>query len=311
MTVSGLPVSDKGRMLHMNKKILTTMLLILMIASMLVLTTGCGAKDSEDLAKQVELLKAENAELKAQIAELTNQHPAVQAQTVLKSWKLDAQVWSDGNGATVTFKAEPVSYEEGQKAALSVRMGDLEAEGTNCNWDGTYYTGSVELSAADGYGYYCVLTAADGSTSEVELNSPHNVSDETLVYLGSSVSAYCNMVVEDWQADDSTLTIQSGYIQAQMPRLTAVGTAPTVSGAALVLKLNDQETERKDVTLSAGEGIGSFEAALSGVSFHMPVMEQDGQLDLWLEVTLSDGNVIKAAGGSWYGSDGQLQLAVG
>ena len=78
-----------------------------------------------------------------------------------------------------------------------------------------------------------------------------------------------------------------------------------------MLKLNGEEVDRKDVSFSAGEGDGSFEAALTDQSFTMPAMEEDYQLDLWLEVTLSTGNTISVSGGSWYFSDGQLQLAVG
>lgn len=297
----------------MNKKILTTMLLILMIASMMVLTVGCGAKgnDADALADVVKALEAENASLNARIAELTAQLEGMKAMATLESWNLEAKAWSDGNGATVTFAAKPLNYVDGQRAALSVRMGDLEAEGTNCNWDGTSFVGSVELSAADGYSYYCVLTSPDGTQSEVELNSPNHVTNEMLVYLGSSLGAYGNMVVEDWEVSGNVLNIKSGYVQVQMPRLTYNNASFNVSSAALVLKLNDQEVDRKSVALTAGEGIGSFEATISGQTFTMPHVEEDCQLDLWLEVVLSTGKIISVSGGSWYSSDGQLQLAVG
>lgn len=285
----------------MKKNLFSTALLMLMILSMLLMTTGCNSEanaSADEAALRIAELEAQNAELQAEIEVLTAEIDRMQQKAALQDWNLDVQAWADGNGATVTFTATPISYTDGQKAALSVRMGDLEAESTNCVWDGAAYTGSVELSAADGYSYYCILTNPDGSQSEVALNTPENITNETLVNLGSSLSAYANLVVEDWEASASALTIQSGYMQAQMPRLTFNNMTAKVNAAALVLKLNDAEVSRHDVTLSDGEGEGSFEAAIENITFSMPAMEEDHQLDLWLEVTLNTGSTISAAGGS-------------
>ena len=296
----------------MKKKIFTTALLVLMAASLML--CGCGANteaSADDSAARIAALEQENAQLKAQVESLTAELGRMNQEAALQDWALEAAAWADGNGATVTFTASPVSYVEGMKAALSVRMGDLEAESTNCVWDGTVFTGSVDLSAADGYGYYCILTGANGVQTEVELNSPANISNELLVNLGSNLSTYANLVVEDWEATASALNIKSGYIQAQLPRLAYNGAATEISGTALVLKLNSEEISRQDVALEAGEGDGSFEAAISGQSFSMPTLEDDYQLDLWLEVTLSTGHTVSVSGGSWYSNGGELQLVVG
>ena len=296
----------------MKKKFFSTALLALMIAALMIFTVGCGADaGSSDDAARIAELEAENAALQNQVNELLaklNQAPQTAS---LQDWTLDAKVWSDGNGATVTFTAAPASYTEGMKAALSVRMGDLEAESTNCIWDGAAFTGSVELSAADGYSYYCILTGTDGVQTEVELNSPENVTNESLVYLGSSLSAYANLVVEDWEASATALTLKSGYIHAQMPQLTFNNASSEISKASLVLKLNNEEVSRQEITLEAGEGEGSYEATLSGQSFTMPAMQDEYQLDLWLEVALNTGSTVSVSGGSWFSSDGNLQLVVG
>ena len=294
----------------MNKKFFSIVLLVVMLAALMVFATGCSSTDEESAAR-IAQLEQENAALKAQIEAMAAQLSDDVKIMALESWNLDVQAWNDGNGATVTFTATPVSYAEGQRAAISVRMGDLEAESTNCVWDGSAFTGSVELSAADGYSYYCILTNLDGTQQEIVLNSPSNVTNETLVYLGSNLTAYANIIVEDWAASDTAMEIKSCHLQAQMPRLTADNKAASVSDAALVLKLNGEEVERKAVSLKEGEGEGSFEASVTGQSFAMPAMEEDYQLDLWLEVKLSTGNTISANGGSWYFSDGALQLAVG
>lgn len=298
----------------MKKNLFSIMLLIVMIAALMVSAAGCSAETdaaAEEAAARIAELEQQNAALQSQVEELSAEIDRMKQKAALQDWSLEAEAWNDGNGATVTFTAIPVSYVEGQKASLSVRMGELEAESTNCVWDGAAFTGSVELSAADGYSYYCILTSLDGTRNEIELNSPESITNETLVYLGTNLSAYANLIVEDWAANDGILSINSGYIQTQMPRLSANGSALSVSAAHLVLDLNGEEVSRQAVTLEAGEGQNSYEAAISGISFTMPAMEDEFQLDLWLEVTLSNGSMVSVSGGSWFCTDGDLQMVVG
>lgn len=293
----------------MKKNVFSVLVLIVMVAALMVSFTGCNAADEDSAAKIAELEQV-NAALQDKVNALTAELDSMKQKAALQDWTLDAAAWNDGNGATVTFTATPVNYVEGQRAALSVRMGDLEAESTNCVWDGTAFTGSVELTAADGYSYYCILTSANGSQDEIILNSPENITNETLVYLGSNLNAYANMIVEDWEATGTNLVVKSGYVQAQMPRLSANG-AVSIAKAALVLKLNGQESSRQELAIPTGEGDGSYEMSLADISFVMPAMADDYQLDLYLEITLSTGNTIQASGGSWYSNNGELLLVVG
>jgi len=293
----------------MKKNVFSVLTLAVMIVALMVSFTGCSGADEESAAYIAEL-EAANAALQAQIDALTTEIDTMKQRAALQDWTLEAAAWKDGNGATVTFTATPVNYVEGQEAALSVRMGDLEAESTNCVWNGTAFVGSVELSAADGYSYYCILTSLDGSQEEIALNTPENVTNESLVYLGSNLNAYANLIVEDWEATGSNLVVKSGYAQVQMPRLSTSGPA-SLSKASLVLKLNGEETSRMALTLPAGEGEGSYEMSLENATFTMPAMEDDYQLDLYLEVILSNGNSMQTVGGSWYSNNGELLLVVG
>ena len=294
----------------MKKNVFSILMMIVMIVALLASFAGCSKAPDEASAARIAELEAQNAALQAQITALTNEIDTMKQRAALKDWTLDATPWNDSNGATVTFAATPVNYVEGQKAALSVRMGELEAESTNCIWNGTTFVGSVELGAADGYSYYCILTSLDGSQEEIALNTPDNITNDALVYLGTNLSAYANLIVEDWEVKGNNLVLKSGYIQAQMPRLTASGAA-SVSKSALVLKLNGTETSRVDLTLPAGEGDGSYEMALTETALAMPTMSDDYQLDLYLEVVLSTGNTLQTVGGSWHSNNGELLLVVG
>lgn len=293
----------------MKNRILTVTALVTLICILALSAAGCGGDSAVD-SDRLALLEQDCADLRSQVNALTARLEALE-NAGLKSWNLTAHAWSSSNGATVALTAEPSAYTAGQAAEFVIRLNGQAAETVPCIWDGTSYTAFVDLNAADGYGYYCILVSPDGTREQIALNTPENPVDDTLVYMESSLSAYCNLFVEDWEEADGKLTVTSGYIQAQMPRLSASGGAVSCARSELAFQLNGQEIERQAITLPEGEGAGSYEMALSGVSFAMPEMEDDYQLDLWLELVLSDGSTISCNGGSWYYNGGELNLIVG
>ena len=96
-----------------------------------------------------------------------------------------------------------------------------------------------------------------------------------------------------------------------LPQLTTAGAAVDFQGAQLVFTLNGETVETKDIDLPQGEGQGSYESSLSNISFKMPQMDDDYQLDLLLVVTLTDGTELTANGGSWFYNNGELKMAAG
>ena len=75
--------------------------------------------------------------------------------------------------------------------------------------------------------------------------------------------------------------------------------------------LNGETVETQDIELPKGEGQGSYETSLSSISFTMPQMEDDYQLDLMLVVTLTNGEELNANGGSWFYNNNELKMAAG
>lgn len=292
-----------------RNRILSVTALVIFVCALAMTAAGCSGNSAVD-SDRIALLEQDCADLRSQVNALTARLEALES-TGLKSWNLTAQAWSSSNGATVTLTAEPSAYTAGQAAELVIRLNGQAVDSVPCVWDGSTYTASVDLNAADGYGYYCVLISPDGTREQIALNTPENPVDDTIVYMASSLSTYCNLYVMDWELSGGQLTVTSGYIQVQTPRLSASGETVSCSQAELVFQLNGQEIERQAITLPEGEGAGSYETILSGVSFSMPEMGDDYQLDLWLDVGLSDGSTIFCSGGSWYYYDGQLSLIVG
>lgn len=291
----------------MKRTRLFSVTLWVLVCSVLMLAlAGCG-KEKDD---KVTTLESENAQLQEELDSANAQLDQLE-KAGLKTWDLSAIAWIDANGATVTFTGEPNAHEDGQTAQLLVRFNGEEMASQDCTWDGSKYTAVVDLEAADGYSYTCVLTAVDGTMEQIVLSSPDNPTVDTLVYMQSSLTAYCNLFVADYEVKDEKMNITSGYVQVQLPQISADGSKVTFEGAELVFLLNGETLETQKIDLPQGEGAGSYESALTSVSFNMPEMKDDYQLDLNLNVKLSGGSTITANGGSWFYNNGKLNMVVG
>lgn len=274
----------------------TILALIALIAAFAMVLTGCGKdeKPSETAAAPIVEVSTPNEELTLGLA----------------GWELDSTTWSSPNGATVHITATPVSYTEGMTADFVVRLEGADVITVPCQWDGAAFTGSAELNAEDGYCYYVILSS-DGHTYEVAVNTPTEPTDETLVNMATALNTYCNLLIEGSESDGSQLTITSGTVQIQPPQIRNDGKAVTCAEAALVLTFNGEEVGRKALDLPAADDTGAYEVPISGVAFDIPEMEDDNQLNLRLDVKLSNGYILTDANGTWSYIGGELLGIVG
>lgn len=229
----------------------------------------------------------------------------------LTDWTLTSSTWSSPNGATVSITATPVSYMKGQSAAFVVRTEEGEVANIPCEWDGTAYTASADLNAADGYGYYILMTAASGNTAEVPVNTPDMPSDETLINLASSLESKCSLIVDSSDFDGKWLSITGGTVVVETPKLKNQGASITCSEAVLVLRQEGDEVGRVSLELPAPTPDGVYVLALTGTPFQLGELEDDQQLTIELEVTLSNGQELSCAGGTWFYNAGSLMMSVG
>lgn len=229
----------------------------------------------------------------------------------LTDWTLSASTWSSPNGATVHITATPNRYAEGQSATFIVRLEGEEAANTPCEWDGTHYTAAADLNAADGYCYYMVLTDTNGAVTEVSVNTPTDTREEALINMEDALNAYCTIVVDQSAVENNKLILTSGDIQVQAPRITNDGQTIGWESALLNLTLDGENIGKKELTLEDTDDNGFYTLTISSLSFDLPEMEADQQIQLSLDVTLSNGQTLTAPGGIWYFNDGVLLTAVG
>lgn len=270
----------------MKKKLIA---LIALFAAFTLVFSACGSKDSDT--------------------------PAYTGPEILdlNSWDMYATTWSSPNGATVHFTGVPAGYAQGQTATFVVRLEGEDVDSVPCEFDGQTYTASSDLNGADGYCYYLLMESSDGSRIELPVNTPTEPFDTSLINLASSLESYCSVVVETSSFDGKWMTITSGSIQVQAPRIANADTSITCSKTELVMSLNGEEIQRVALEMPAADENGTYTLALTDVAFEVTGLSEDDdqQLTMDLNVTLSNGQVLSAPGATWLHSDGTLMLAVG
>lgn len=293
-----------------KKKSIVPMLTLVCALAALILSALVLATAPEDQSHLIDDLYAENAQLQDRVEALEAKLDQLMTAVSLQSWTLEVAPWADSTGADVTLTAVPSSYQAGVSATLVVMLDGEQVLSEGCYWNGSAFTAVASLNAADGYSYYCLLSAPEGS-QKLPLTGPDTADAGIPVYLQSSLSAYCNLVVNDWiENPGSSLVLTDAYAQVQLPRICADGTVEIVT-AEVVLRMNDVESVRIPIKLSPSEVEGSFDLIITDLHIPMPELQETDVLELSLEVTLTDGRRLNAFGVTWHLEDGKLASAVG
>ena len=288
---------------------LTIIALVLSLLAAVLSLTALGSRP-EDQTYLIEDLYLQNQQLRSQLEEVTARMEKLETVVSLQKWTLDTVAWADSTGADVTLTATPSDYQEGITATFLVKLDGQEVASVPCLWDGTNFTATAPLSAADGYSYYCVLVSP-GGTRHLPLTNPENPAPEIPVFLLSSLSSYCNLTVNDWEENGGNLLVLTGACaQVQLP-LVSSGANIRIVTANLVLRLNGADSTLVPIQLNSSEVAGSFDLTITNGRLPMPELEEGDVLELHLEVHLSDGRNLQAFGISWQLVDGELISAVG
>lgn len=277
------------------------MTILAVILALALALTACGGEKAPETTAATVAATTAAAETAAPSQPLT-----------LTSWVMTANTWSSPNGATINISAVPSYYEEGQKADFVVRLESDEVANVPCDWQpNNTYAASVDLNAANGYCYYVVLTAADGTVTEVAVNTPTEPTNEAFINMEAALASYCSVTVEESAFEDGKLTLSSGKAQVQAPAITNATETISCQEAVLVLSFNGEELGRKELTMAQTETAGLFEAALENIVFDIPEMKNEQKVELSLNATLSNGQTLTAFGGDWLYSEEGLMPVVG
>lgn len=296
----------------MKKKQITFLAILALICSLAGLALGgyLFTQMPQDQTHLIDDLYQENQELQGQIEDLNERLDQFMTVSSLDSWTLTATPWADSTGADVTLTATPTEYREGVIATLVVLLDGQQVSSVPCIWDGEAFVGTASLNAADGYSYLCQLTGPSG-VQQLPLMTPDSPDAGIPVYLLSSLSSYCNLVVNDWfEQSGTTLVLTDAYAQVQLPQISVNGDLFIIS-QELILRHNGEISARVPIKLTPSEVMGSYDLTITDLQMPMPLLEEGNSLELYLEVTLSDGRHLQAFGISWYLENGKLSSVVG
>lgn len=268
---------------------------VAILAALSLLFTACGSKKDDAPNTSHDASASQNG---GEVLELAD-------------WSLSASTWSSPNGATIHLSATPAGYVKGQSAVFSVRLEGEDVDSAACEWDGKQYTASLDLNGEDGYCYYVLLTGSKGETVEIPVNTPTAPTNEAFINLASSLDSHCSLVVESSNYDGSRLTITNGTIAVQPPRIADNNQAVTCTKTVLTLLVDGSETETVELAMPDLVEDGSYTLNLTDTSFQVPKLEDDQQLSIELNVTLSNGQTLSAPGGIWFYNAGSLMMSVG
>lgn len=285
-----------------------TLALVCALAA-LALSAFCVTSIPEDQSHLIDDLYSQNAQLRQRVEQLEVKLDQLMTAVSLQSWTLDVAPWPDSTGAEVTLSAVPSAYQSDFQAAFVVMLEGKQVVYQECQWDGGAFVACVSLDAADGYSYYCDLITPTGS-QKLPLTGPNSEDADASVYLASSLSAYCNLVVNNWDEKDGALTLTDAYAQVQLPRISADGEVE-IETAEIVLRRGGEVTSRIPIRLTPSEVAGSLELIITDLEIPMPELREGDVLELYLEVTLTDGRHLNAFGVTWSLEEDGLSSAVG
>ena len=276
-------------------------LLLSILALAVSLFTAVQVTSNDDEAL-INALMAQNQQLQAQIDALAERTNNEQESAGTEGITLTAVAWEDGRGADVTLTLEGAADTE---AALLVMAGDTVITEVPCQWDGSVGTATAQVPAGNGY-TYSMIAGSEAKT----LASPENPVYPELVNLADALTAYCNLVVGEWNVRDNVLTLESGYASLHTAQLTAGGEAYT--NVRLVLKHGDRILAETPISpAEVQEEPGTFACDITDAAFVMPKLPEGEQVDLWMEATLSDGQVLTTCAATWYAMASGFSMAAG
>ena len=114
---------------------------------------------------------------------------------------------------------------------------------------------------------------------------------------------YSSLEIDSWSENSGMLTV-SGYIHVGM-------FSDKLSSARLELWKGDVVLQSLPLQLQESEAEDVYEKELADISFQIPDLSSNEELQLWLVMESASGNIVFTFGAGWYQEDGHLLLITG
>ncbi len=235
--------------------------------------------------------------LRVQISTLGQTLEAAQAEEnkLLERYGLEvASVSADAAGtprAELHFSAIPISWQEGDKAYLSVLNREGYTVEQECTKDGAFLTAAVSVDVVDGYTLCLTIAHADGSQDQQPLSSP-----DTVERLKTALSVTAEGRVAEVFYGNQNLLLMDCAFTLQMPSVGMDYGEAAWERAELILCLADGQREimrynlllyeekEKEVRLSP-----SIVTSIPTITFENVELPENAGIQLWIWAKLDNG----------------------
>lgn len=175
-----------------------------------------------------------------------------QGEQLLSEYTLEAVAWDDMTGAVIRFTAIPKKTGAGEQAWLSVRRNGEEVANAMCVMDGSAYTATVDLPAADGYSFYFQVVQTGGDSAQQKLNQADSACIDLRKALNGTV--FCDLTgwSYSWNSGAFGADLLVNRIE---PLLFREGTDVTWTRIDLVVLRNGEEIERRSYLEDFSAGV--------------------------------------------------------
>lgn len=289
--------------------------LLLRVLGIVAVVTICifglkTVKDApSDTSQRITGLESQIASLQSQISSLSQRITEAQAaDTPISDYRFDITPDTEETLAHISVTVIPKSWQEGNTGTLSVRQNGTQILNQPCEWDGAGYTAQLTLPLEDGYEYWFVLEAPDGTQEQSRLT------DVLAEDLADSYTLTCNVQqgTAKFNLAARTMELVNYEIYLEPPYHT-VSYDIYLSSAELVLyhtrgserQIADAYELIKPSELDDGEVISGVWCYPNG-PLQLPELQDGDGLELWVKAEVSNGISTMRLVTSWAYIDGEF-----
>lgn len=180
--------------------------------------------------------------IRSQLYDLSNRlDELAEGEKLLSEFDAEFTALRDWENARMVFKAIPKTYQEGDRAYLSLRQGDSIKYAVECNWDGVAFRAQADIAYGE-YDSYFVLCRPDASQTQ------QNVT-EAFYGLPYSLEPTCEPDIFElgWDLKNKTVSLDAFVMWVEPPWIMTQEEGLEWTKLELVVKHNGKEVQRLDL----------------------------------------------------------------
>ena len=269
------------------------------------------------LQRDYSILRGELSSLSGRLDQLME--AAEEQDHLLSDYSWEILTMNGSDHGRVFFTLIPKNWEEGATAAIVARRDGQVVKSEECQWDGSAYTGRLILPPENGYEYYFTVTRSGVNElgAPVSVQAHQRLQADEAENLKRFLQVACSAKVKEYQLlpKEGEVKLHGVNLTGQMPDWLIKSSEGEGSWTEcdLVLYMNGEEMERLALLEQFPElpGSNQFHVQVDEAVFHYGSLRDGDELEVWLEVALSNWQTGRAFAAGWCLEDVEIcELAV-